>query len=188
MLGLAPIATSGLPPFAEEIEANLIAEPPELNPHDQWKNDDEQKKLKRKSTAKPLVAKKAKLASSPASSSTTASSTTASSTASHPIIAPELNKRSVMNVLDYEELCRRLREAGVPDEALPSALPKGKHSFTKFGPDGAKLEINLKQRHVRVQAMATGTVAFAGSPNQPFQKFDSFCACWAHAKRISGWA
>ena len=85
-----------------------------------------------------------------------------------------------------------LESLGFPEEALPDGS-HGKYSYTKKGYNpsdglpGARIEVNMRYRHFRVQAVLPGMPALGSGPNFAWRNFSSVQEAWDHVKEVSGW-
>ena len=92
-----------------------------------------------------------------------------------------------LNTMALDELQSHLTDLGLPQEALPSSPLPGKWSYVMKSCNGARLEVNVKCKHVRVLSCAPG-VEYSGPPNQGFLKNGGAAASWKYAMAVSGWS
>ena len=101
----------------------------------------------------------------------------------------ELSKEmetAIAHMLDQHPECgpRETLDAHIPREAWPEGF-FGKHSYT-IRSGKARIEVNLKAKHFRIQQQREGIPAIQGSPNVPWTKYGGVQKAWEHAKEISG--
>jgi hypothetical protein len=84
---------------------------------------------------------------------------------------------AALNLKECDDPRTELAKYGFPVDALPPKLT-GKYSYTLTGHGGSKVEVNVKQRHFRINAVAVGMDAQIGPPNLPWSKFETIEAAW----------
>ena len=83
-------------------------------------------------------------------------------------------------------MLQQILDAQVPPEAFPTSAPKGKHSYTIWSPNGARLEVHLKGKKFYI-AKAACVLADGVSRSVSWSKHASVDIAWAYAKKISCW-
>ena len=84
-----------------------------------------------------------------------------------------------------QDMLEQIEKAAVPQEALPTSVPRGKHSYTIGSRNGARIEVHLKGRKFYVAKAIRPLGNNSRSVSWP--KHVSIDFAWARAKVLSGW-
>ena len=183
LLGLSTMDLApNMPDYTAEVTAMLHDAAAEVNPHDQWALAPAPKpSKKRKKKGQGKASFKRQVKASPPPMDVAAGAVAASAHDDEVAVVKDLSTFD-----NLQELRNALAGMGVPEEALPDKLG-GKYSYTKTGREGAKIEVNVKQRHFRVNGVKHGCPVLQCSPNSAWSNFSTLQEGWEHAKARSGW-
>ncbi|CAK0800017.1 unnamed protein product [Prorocentrum cordatum] len=190
LLGIGPVdavSAMGMKIMAMDSEGSLRAP----NPHQQWalakpeKNSSEKAPPKKKKKNKSSFGRKRKAAPEPKPVAAVAMAPELLPPPP-PAQDPKVEEAISKMLTNYPEHGpRESLHLRIPVEAWPKVI-NGKHSYTIYGGAHAKVEVNLKCKHFRVQGKEPGTPPIDGSPNVPWAKYSSIAEAWTACKVLSG--
>ena len=198
-LSLPQEAVSDMPSYAESVYEELKANPAYVCPHQQWRMAEKKAKAKGKAKAKASFkrGKSIKAASKGIMKGKEPGSMKRKKPEAIPAVIPASEVEAVaspgvveLKSLNLEQLLDYLRRVGVPEQAMPDAICKGKWSYTKkCSTNAARIEVNIKLRHFRVLSCSDGKKSddSGATPNKPWSRHGGIQASWDHTTEIAGW-